>query len=114
MAPILVHSGVGGGLLGRLGRPVGSRAPPLRSRTPILSDLGSQLGVQRLPKWSPNGEKICPKIDAKIDVILCDLLSDVGRLSGCFWDPGPSKMSVSCKRGAHFQKFVFFMLGMIY
>ena len=37
-----------------------------------------------------------------------------GWLWGCFWDPGPSKMSVSCKRGAHFQKIVFFMLGLTF
>ena len=28
----------------------------------------------------------------------------------CFGDPGPSKMSVSCKRGAIFQKFTFLLL----
>ena len=31
-----------------------------------------------------------------------------GRLWGCFWDPGPLILSVSCTRDANSQKFVFF------
>ena len=31
-----------------------------------------------------------------------------GRLWGCFWDPGPLILSVSCRRGAIFQNVVFF------
>ena len=36
--------------------------------------------------------------------------SVLGRLWGCFWDPGPLILSVSCKRDANSQKFVFYML----
>ena len=35
-----------------------------------------------------------------------------GRLWGCFWDPGPLILSVSCRRDAIFQNFVFFMFGL--
>ena len=31
-----------------------------------------------------------------------------GQLWGCFWDPGPLILSVSCTRDANSQKFVFF------
>ena len=31
-----------------------------------------------------------------------------GRLWGCFWDPGPLILSVSCRRDANSQKIVFF------
>ena len=31
-----------------------------------------------------------------------------GQLWGCFWDPDPLILSVSCRRDANSQKFVFF------
>ena len=34
-----------------------------------------------------------------------------GRLWMCFWDPGALILSVSCRRDAIFQKFVFLFLG---
>ena len=37
-----------------------------------------------------------------------------GRLWGCFWDPGPLILSVSCRRDANSQKNVFFMFGLIF
>ena len=33
---------------------------------------------------------------------------------GCFWDPGPLILSVSCRRGAIFQKVVFFKFGLTF
>ena len=42
---------------------------------------------------------------------LRDLGSVFGWLWGCFWDPGPSKISVSCKRGLIFKKSSFWSLG---
>ena len=48
------------------------------------------------------------------DGFLQGLGSVVGRLWGCFWDPGPLILSVSCRRDANFQKFVFFMFGLTF
>ena len=71
------------------------------------------LAPKRCPGGSQNGAKIVKK------TILTSIEILVGFLSGfwnifvqcwqCFWDPGPSKMSVWCRRGAIFQKFTFFI-----
>ena len=42
-----------------------------------------------------------------LDGFLHGLGSVFSRLWGCFWDPGPLILSVSCRRDAIFQKFVF-------
>ena len=46
--------------------------------------------------------------------VLHGLGSVFGRLWGCFWDPGPLILSVSSRRGANFQNFVFSCLGWLF
>ena len=67
------------------------------------------------PKWLPKGSRNRAKIDKKTIQksigILVGLLKGLGSVFDQFWerfgDPGPSKMNVSCRRGAIFQKFTF-------
>ena len=77
----------------------------------ILAPKGSPRGSQNGAKTDKNNS---PKSMQKSMRFLMDLWSVFGWLWGCFWDPEPLKMTVSCKRGAHFQKFVFFMLGLTF
>ena len=49
-----------------------------------------------------------------LDGFLHGLGSVFSRHWGCFWDPGALILSVSCRRDAIFQNFVFFMFGLIF
>ena len=76
--------------------------------------------------WAQKGATRRPKIDQKVDEksrqksmrnsagFLHGLGSVCGRLWGCFWNPGPLILSVSCRRDANSQKFVFFMFGLTF
>ena len=63
-------------------------------------------------KGSQNRSKIDQKSMQKSMRNLGEFLHGLGsvfsRLWGCFWDPGPLILSVSCRRDANSQKFVFF------
>ena len=67
------------------------------------------------PKWSPKGSRNRAKIDKKTIrksiEILVGLLKGLGSVFDQFWerfgDPGPSKMNVSCRRGAIFKIVLF-------
>ena len=70
------------------------------------------MGANGCHKASQNRSKIDKKSMQKsmrnLGKFLHGLGSVFGRLWGCLWDPGHLKMSVLCKRGAHFQNFDFF------
>ena len=73
-----------GAVLGRLGRPVGSRDPSLRLRRPILSVFGSKLGHPRVSKSSQSQSNNYPKIDAKIEAFFEVLLQRFWLTLGVF------------------------------
>ena len=49
-----------------------------------------------------------------LDGFLHGLGSVFSRLWGCFWNPGALILSVSCRRDANSQNFVFFMFGLFF
>ena len=87
-----------------------------------LQEGGTQLGPHHFKRfWRPKGVQKAPKMELKlfkksiqksIEIlvgVLSGFWSIVVQLWVCSWDPGPSKMSVWCRRGAIFQEFTFFM-----
>ena len=86
-------------MLRRFERAVCARTPvPLPSGR-LLGGFGAQRVPKGVPKWSPNVETI---IHATFNGPLERFWLTLG---------GPSKISVSCKRGAHFKNIGFFMFG---
>ena len=71
------------------------------------------LAPKGCPEGSQYGAKIVEKSIQKPVEFSFEFLSGFWSMFGqfwmCFWDSGPSKMSVWCTRGAIFQKFTFFM-----
>ena len=62
--------------------------------------------------WEPNWSQNQYKIDSKFDQISVGFLSGSWTVFDWFWrsfgDPWPSKMELSCGRGANFEKITFF------
>ena len=103
---ILAPFGVFGGVLWRKSSQVGPRT------------AGESLAAKGGHKASQNRSKIDEKSMQKSlknsAGFLHGLGSVFGRLWGCVWDPGPLILSVSCRRDANSQKFVFFMFGLTF
>ena len=58
---------------------------------------------------------LCDQIDAeKFGLVLAEPWEGFWSTLGSFWDPGPLILSVSCRRDANSQKFVFFMFGLTF
>ena len=114
LGSILGPFGVLGGVLWRKSFQVESRTAGVNQGPPIFSVFGRKRGPQGVPKSIKNHEKSMQKSMRNSAGFLHGLGSVVGRLWGCFWDPGPLILSVSCRRDAIFQKFVFFMFGLTF
>ena len=100
--------------LGALGAQFAPGPPGAFQRRSLFSDFGVQREPKGGPKIEPKSIQTRPKTDANIDAIFEGPLERFWLTLGVLLGPWTLKMSVSRKRGAHFQKIIFFMLGLIF
>ena len=107
-----------------LGAPLGSFGPPWASLGPLLALLWVSLGALFVLLWGPLGPletswgaKINEKSIQNSIKISIGFLSVSWSVFGQFWErfgePEPSKMVFSCRRGAIFEKIMFFRLDKV-
>ena len=87
MAPILVGFGDLVASLGAYGAPFAPGLPGVFPPPSLFSDFAAERDPKGVPKWSQNAEKVSPKIDAKIDVILDGPFERLWSTLGVFLGP---------------------------